>query len=85
MEQRNIPIDCISVTDISGNITPLRFRVAQERQEQLRIDVSRVLDIRRIPYVGAEAQIFLCQAKINGLEQTIQLKYVIRSHCWFLL
>jgi hypothetical protein len=32
--------------------------------------------------VGAEAQIFLCRARIWGRDVNFELKYAIRSHSW---
>ena len=33
-------------------------------------------------YVGIEAQIFLCKAKVKGKEWLFELKYTIRTHNW---
>lgn len=78
-------IDCISVCSATGQIRPLRFRLEQEGLETLRVNIDQILRIREIPYVGAEAQIFLCRGMAEGFERTFELKYVIRSHNWFLL
>lgn len=85
MDEVNTPIDCISVTSAAGEITPLRFRLEREDRERLRVNIDQVLDRRRIPYVGIEAQIFLCRANVEGREQVFELKYAIRSHSWFLV
>ena len=84
MNEEHIPIDCISITDSGGKITPLRFRLERKGSQWLRVHIDQVLDTRHIPYVGVEADIFLCRAMVDGAEQIFELKYAIRSHCWFL-
>ncbi len=85
MSEVNTPIDCISVTASDGKITPLRFRLEREDRERLRVNIDQVLDTRHIPYVGVEAQVFLCRGNVDGHNQVFELKYNIRSHCWFLV
>lgn len=85
MSEVNTPIDCISVIASDGKITPLRFRLEREDRERLRVNVDQVLDSRTIPYVGVEAQVFLCRGNVDGRSQVFELKYAIRSHSWFLV
>lgn len=85
MGEVNTPIDCISVISAAGEITPLRFRLERQDRERLRVNIDKVLSTRRIPYVGVEAQVFLCRALVDGREQVFELKYTIRSHSWSLV
>ena len=86
MSEVHTPIDCISVITTSGRITPLRFRLERGDRERLRVNIEQILSTRQIPYVGAEAQIFLCRGSVDGgREQVFELKYTIRSHSWFLV
>ncbi len=85
MESSIRPVDVISVCSASGELRPLRLRVADEDRELLRIDIDRIVSTREIPYVGAEATIFLCSATVWDRKWLFELKYLIRSHTWYLL
>ena len=85
MEQNNCPVDVISMCSASGEIRPLRLRVADERQELFRIDIEEILSTKEIPFVGAEATIFLCRAKAWNRKWIVELKYSMRNHTWYLI
>ena len=82
MEQRNSPVDVISVCSASGDIRPLRFRMEDEHHQLLRIDIDEVISVKEIQYVGIEAHIFLCRATVREKEWLFELKYTIRTHTW---
>ena len=85
MEQRNRPIDVISVCSAGGEIRPLRLRMETEDHELLRIDIDEVVSSKQIQFVGIEAQVFLCQATVCGKRWLFELKYTIRTHSWCFL
>ena len=82
---REFPVDVISVCSASGEIRPLRLRVEDEEHFMQRIDIDEVISRKTIPYVGAEAELFLCKACIHGRNCLLQLRYCIRSHCWHIV
>lgn len=84
LTQLNRPIDVISVCSAAGEIRPLRFRIEEEDHSLRRIDIDQVVSSRHIQYVGVEAQIFVCRARIEGRDCLFELKYSIRSHSWSL-
>ncbi len=85
MEQNTRPVDVISVCSASGELKPLRLRLADEAEEWFRVDIEEILSIKEIPYVGVEATIFLCRARAWNRKWIVELKYVMRSHTWYLL
>lgn len=85
MEQNVRPVDVISVCSASGELRPLRLRVADESEELVRYDIVEVMSTKEIPYVGVEATIFLCRATAWNRRWILELKYLIRSHTWYLL
>lgn len=85
MSEMNTPIDCISVCTADGQIRPLRFRLERDNRERLRVNIDKILSTRQVPYVGVEAQIFLCRGTVEGQDQVFELKYSIRSHTWQLI
>lgn len=80
----NYPIDVISLCSVDGGIQPLRFRLKDDSQQLVRVDILEVVDVKVIPIVGIEAQIFLCRCKAGETCHMFELKYTIRSHCWCL-
>ena len=76
------PVDVISVCSADGEIRPLRFRMEDDRHQLLRIDITEIVSMRTVQYVGIEAQIFLCKAVVEGKRWLFELKYTIRTHNW---
>lgn len=85
MEQKNSPVDVISMCSAGGEIRPLRLRMEDETHQLLRVDIDEVVSIKHVQYVGIEAQIFLCRATVQGKQWLFELKYTIRSHSWCLV
>lgn len=85
MEQKNTPVDVISVCSANGDISPLRLRMETEDHKLLRVDIDEVVSSKKIQYVGIEAYVFLCRAIVEQRECLFELKYTIRSHSWHLL
>ncbi|MGM9549037.1 MAG: hypothetical protein ACI3V5_04255 [Faecousia sp.] len=79
------PVDVISVCSACGEIRPLRLRLEDEEHQLLRIDIEEVVSVKEVPYVGAEATVFLCRATVWEKKWLFELKYTIRTHTWFLL
>ncbi len=84
MPGNNIPVDVICVCSAEGVIRPLRFRIAQEDCSQLRINIDQVISTQNVQYTGAETQIYRCQAVVDDRVWMFDLKYLIRSHRWYL-
>jgi len=81
---RNQPVDVISVCSADGEIRPLRLRMEDEQHQLLRVDITEIVSVKCIQYVGIEAQVFLCKACVKGQDWLFELKYTIRSHSWCL-
>ncbi len=78
-------VEVIAVCDTCGQLRPLRLRFEGPDYQLHRVDVDRVLSVREVSYVGIEALIFLCRARLEERERMLELKYTIRSHSWELL
>ena len=79
------PVDVISVCNADGQIRPIRLQLYGAQQNIIRMDIEEILSIKDIPYIGVEASIFICRAKTADHRMIIELKYVFRSHTWFLI
>jgi len=84
LEMNMCPVDVISMCSACGEIRPLRLRL-EETHQLLRIDIEEVISVRKVQYVGIEAQIFLCRATVEGKKTLFELKYTIRTHSWCLM
>ena len=82
--EKMCPVDVICAYSAGGEIRPLRFRMEDDGHQLIRIDVDEVINCRKVQYVGIEAHVFLCRAKVKGKQWLFELKYTIRSHCWCL-
>ena len=85
MEQKNCPVDVISMCSAGGEIRPLRLRIEDDAHQLQRIDIDEVISVKHVQYVGIEAQIFLCRATLHGKTTLFELRYTIRTHSWCLL
>ena len=81
MEKKH-PVDVISVCNTEGQIRPLRLRLEDESRQCLRVNIDEVVSVREVTHVGAEAQIYVCRARMWDKVWTFELKYHIRSHSW---
>ena len=82
MEQRNTPVDVISMCSANGDIRPLRLRMESEDRQLLRVDIDEIVSSKHIQYVGIEAIVFLCRAMVEEKQWLFELKYTIRTHTW---
>lgn len=81
---RLCPVDVISYCDTSGQIKPLRIRIRDEEKQYQRLQIEQIVSCQEVPYVGAEAQLFLCRTTVDGRPWLFRLKYMFREHCWYL-
>ena len=66
MENTVYPVDVISMCSANGDILPLRLRMEDEDHQLLRVDIEEIISSKPIQYVGLEAYVFLCSAKVKG-------------------
>lgn len=85
MEREKCPVDVIAMYSAGGDIRPLRLRIEDDDQQMQRIDIDEIISMKEIPYVGVEAQIYQCRGQMWGKPCVFELKYMIRTHCWYWL
>lgn len=85
MEQKHKPVDVIAMCSAAGDIRPLRLRMEDENHQLLRINIDEIISVKEIQYVGIEAHVFLCRARVGQREWVFELRYTIRTHSWCLL
>ena len=85
MQQVQHPVDVIAIHSADGTMRPIRFRMENAEKEHLRIDIEEIIKTSEISYVGAEATVFVCRARIGNRSVILELKYRLRNHSWYLL
>lgn len=85
MEPSICPVDVIAVCSAGGELRPLRLRLPEADQSLLRVDIDEIVSTSEVTYVGREATVFLCRATIGQRRRFFELKYVLRSHTWYLI
>lgn len=85
MRQKMCPADVISLCEADGQIRPLRVRFMDEEQSYRRLNIEHILRRDEVRHVGAEAQLFLCTATVEGKRWLFELKYTMRTHSWCLI
>lgn len=78
-------VDVISLCSASGELSPLRLRMEDAERGAMRMDIDRVLRMSHMDNVGAEGVLYLCRATACGRQWTIELRYAIRTHTWYLI
>ena len=69
MEQKNRPVEMISICSTEGRILPVRFRFEAEDRSIRTVSISEVVSTKEISYVGIEAILYFCKAQMEELER----------------
>ena len=77
-------IEVISMTDIKGNITPLRLRIEQQDESIQVIKIDRIIDRATEKLAGNNKLVFTCRSLINDTERLFEIKYEIATCKWVL-
>ena len=78
------PIEVISVTDIKGTITPIRFKLINDDESNQVIKIDKVIDRSLEKLAGNNMIIFSCQTLSGNIEKRFELKYELGTCKWML-
>lgn len=78
----NIPVQLVSVFSTLGDITPRWFRYEEEDHGIVKVDISEIVSVKEINFVGIKMLQYLCKAKINEQNRMFELRYEITTHRW---
>ena len=85
MEQRARPVDVICICEADGQIRPLRLRMVDENNGELRLQIGEILGVERNRRFGAESITFLCRGMTEDKSHLLEIRYCIRTHSWSIL
>jgi len=78
------PIEVISMTDIKGDITPLRLRIENEDESIQVIKIDKIIDRNHEKLAGNIKLVFTCRSLINDTEKLFEIKCEIETCKWVL-
>ena len=84
MTRTNVPVQMLASCGTDGELRPLRFRLEEPDHTLSTVNVTELVNTRKVDYVGLEAFVFLCRADMDGREKLFELKYTVRTHRWVL-
>ncbi|MBQ1281320.1 MAG: hypothetical protein IIY16_03640 [Oscillospiraceae bacterium] len=84
METENRPVEMISVCSTDGKMQPVRFRFEDSERTVQTAHIQEIVCIKEISYVGIEALVYVCKARLGELERLLEIKYFVRTHRWVL-
>ena len=77
------PIEMVTVTNETGVITPIKFKLKNEDGIVI-IKIDRVLFSEKEKLAGNIMYLYRCQSVINDMEKIYELKYELNSCKWMI-
>jgi len=77
-------VDMICCTNRDGIITPIKFRISDEKEENRIVKIDRILSRKEEKLAGNRMLVFTVQSVIRGCECRFEMKYEFSTCKWFL-
>jgi len=74
----------ISYTTKDGDISPVKFRISDDRKENRVVRIDRIISRKEEKLAGNRMLVFTVQSIINGTECLYEMKYEFSTGKWFL-
>lgn len=78
------PIEMIAWFTKDGIPNPLKYRLQGENNENVTVNVERIIIREEEKLAGNRMIMFRCQSTIQGIEKTFELKYELNTCKWYL-
>jgi hypothetical protein len=78
------PIEVVSWSDLTGKITPSRFRIELQDGSLMTVHVDKLLDRHEEKIAGMRTQHFRCRSTINDSIRQYVLAYELATCRWYL-
>ena len=82
MLMKNVDMICISSKD--GVISPLRFRMSDNRGDTVVVKIDRILIRDEQKIAGNRMLVYKVQSLIDGIEKVYEMKYEVASCKWYI-
>lgn len=77
-------IEVLAVTDIQGNMSPLRFKAKTKDDEDIVISIDKIESKEYEKLAGNVMLLYRCRGLVNDKERDFELKFEINSCKWML-
>ncbi len=77
-------VDMICCTNKDGVITPIKFRIVDEKKENRIIKIDKVLERKEEKLAGNRMLVFTVQSVLRGYACKFEMKYEFSTCKWFL-
>ena len=78
----NIPMQMMAVTDTSGIMNPLRFRLESEEHEIIAVPIKCVISKGEKNYVGIREKQYICTVEMEKKIRTVEIRYSVDTQKW---
>jgi len=78
------PIEMLSISDSTGDVKPIKFRMKLEDKSLTTIKVDRIIRRDSSKRAGEVAYIYTCESLIQDELKLYELRYTLSSCIWVL-
>lgn len=78
------PIEMLSISDSTGDVKPIKFRMKLEDKSLATIKVDRIIRRESSKKAGEVAYIYTCESLIQDELKLYELRYTLSSCIWVL-
>lgn len=78
------PVDMIAWYTHEGIINPLKFRIQDDKNENVILNVDKIFKRNQVKSAGKVVRVYDCQSLINGIDKLFQLRYEVEACTWYL-
>jgi hypothetical protein len=78
------PIEMLSISDSTGDVKPIKFRMKLEDKSLTTIKVDRIIRRESSKRAGEVAYIYTCESLIQDELKLYELRYTLSSCIWVL-
>lgn len=78
------PIEMLSISDSTGDVKPIKFRIKLEDKSLTTIKVDRIIRRESSKRAGEVAYIYTCESLIQDELKLYELRYTLSSCIWVL-
>lgn len=78
------PIEMLFISDQSGDVRPIKFRMKQEDKSLTTVKIDRILKKEATKRAGETAYVYTCESIIGSETKLYELRYTLSSCTWVL-
>ncbi|QAA31265.1 hypothetical protein [Clostridium manihotivorum] len=80
----NQKVEMVAAFNYDGKIAPIRFRIFAEDESYSVYTINKILYVDETKIDKVNIMIFKCKSIFNGIEKSIEIRYVKDNCQWYL-